>query len=306
MNEERQIEIDADLTGRIDKVLGHFLSDVSRSQLQKWIEDGHVTVNGQVVKTKYKLKAGDVVKIIPEAPQTIDLEPEDIPLDIVYEDDDVIVVNKPAGMVVHPAPGHPGHTLVNALLYHSPLSTINGEFRPGIVHRIDKDTSGLLMVAKNDLAHRSLAAQLKAKTNQREYAALVHGVIKEDQGTIDAPLGRSKKDRKKQAVVMDGRHAVTHFEVVKRYRHYTLVKCRLETGRTHQIRVHMAYIGHPLAGDPLYGPRKTLAGPGQYLHAGLLGFKHPRTGQEMIFTAPLPDYFTKMLEHLDKTDRRDE
>lgn len=306
MNEERQIEIDADLTGRIDKVLGHFLSDVSRSQLQKWIEDGHVTVNGQVVKTKYKLKAGDVVKIIPEAPQTINLEPEDIPLDIVYEDDDVIVVNKPAGMVVHPAPGHPGHTLVNALLYHSPLSTINGEFRPGIVHRIDKDTSGLLMVAKNDLAHRSLAAQLKAKTNQREYVALVHGVIKEDQGTIDAPLGRSKKDRKKQAVVMDGRHAVTHFEVVKRYRHYTLVKCRLETGRTHQIRVHMAYIGHPLAGDPLYGPRKTLAGPGQYLHAGLLGFKHPRTGQEMTFTAPLPDYFTKMLEHLDKTDRRDE
>ncbi|MDD6865485.1 MAG: RluA family pseudouridine synthase [Lactobacillus sp.] len=306
MNEERQIEIDADLTGRIDKVLGHFLSDVSRSQLQKWIEDGHVTVNGQVVKTKYKLKAGDVVKIIPETPQTIDLEPEDIPLDIVYEDDDVIVVNKPAGMVVHPAPGHPGHTLVNALLYHSPLSTINGEFRPGIVHRIDKDTSGLLMVAKNDLAHRSLAAQLKAKTNQREYVALVHGVIKEDQGTIDAPLGRSKKDRKKQAVVMDGRHAVTHFEIVKRYRHYTLVKCRLETGRTHQIRVHMAYIGHPLAGDPLYGPRKTLAGPGQYLHAGLLGFKHPRTGQEMTFTAPLPDYFTKMLEHLDKTDRRDE
>ncbi|MFR0579977.1 RluA family pseudouridine synthase [Limosilactobacillus mucosae] len=306
MNEERQIEIDADLTGRIDKVLGHFLSDVSRSQLQKWIEDGHVTVNGQVVKTKYKLKAGDVVKIIPEAPQTIDLEPEDIPLDIVYEDDDVIVVNKPAGMVVHPAPGHPGHTLVNALLYHSPLSTINGEFRPGIVHRIDKDTSGLLMVAKNDLAHRSLAAQLKAKTNQREYVALVHGVIKEDQGTIDAPLGRSKKDRKKQAVVMDGRHAVTHFEIVKCYRHYTLVKCRLETGRTHQIRVHMAYIGHPLAGDPLYGPRKTLAGPGQYLHAGLLGFKHPRTGQEMTFTAPLPDYFTKMLEHLDKTDRRDE
>lgn len=306
MNEERQIEIDADLTGRIDKVLGHFLSDVSRSQLQKWIEDGHVTVNGQVVKTKYKLKAGDVVKIIPEVPQTIDLEPEDIPLDIVYEDDDVIVVNKPAGMVVHPAPGHPGHTLVNALLYHSPLSTINGEFRPGIVHRIDKDTSGLLMVAKNDLAHRSLAAQLKAKTNQREYVALVHGVIKEDQGTIDAPLGRSKKDRKKQAVVMDGRHAVTHFEIVKRYRHYTLVKCRLETGRTHQIRVHMAYIGHPLAGDPLYGPRKTLAGPGQYLHAGLLGFKHPRTGQEMTFTAPLPDYFTKMLEHLDKTDRRDE
>lgn len=306
MNSERQIKIDADLTGRIDKVLGHFLSDVSRSQLQKWIEDGHVTVNGQSVKTKYKLQVGDMVRIIPEEPQTIDLEPENIPLDIVYEDDDVIVVNKPAGMVVHPAPGHPSHTLVNALLYHSPLSTINGEFRPGIVHRIDKDTSGLLMVAKNDLAHRSLAAQLKSKTNYREYVALVHGVIKEEQGTIDAPLGRSKKDRKKQAVVLDGRHAVTHFKVLKRYQHYTLVKCRLETGRTHQIRVHMAYIGHPLAGDPLYGPRKTLAGPGQYLHAGLLGFRHPRSGQEMTFTAPLPDYFTKMLEHLDKTDRRDE
>ena len=202
MNSERQIKIDADLTGRIDKVLGHFLSDVSRSQLQKWIEDGHVTVNGQSVKTKYKLQVGDMVRIIPEEPQTIDLEPENIPLDIVYEDDDVIVVNKPAGMVVHPAPGHPGHTLVNALLYHSPLSTINGEFRPGIVHRIDKDTSGLLMVAKNDLAHRSLAAQLKSKTNQREYVALVHGVIKEEQGTIDAPLGRSKKDRKKQAVTI--------------------------------------------------------------------------------------------------------
>lgn len=306
MNSERQIKIDTDLTGRIDKVLGHFLSDVSRSQLQKWIEDGHVTVNGQSVKTKYKLQVGDMVRIIPEEPQTIDLEPENIPLDIVYEDDDVIVVNKPAGMVVHPAPGHPSHTLVNALLYHSPLSTINGEFRPGIVHRIDKDTSGLLMVAKNDLAHRSLAAQLKSKTNQREYVALVHGVIKEEQGTIDAPLGRSKKDRKKQAVVLDGRHAVTHFKVLKHYQHYTLVKCRLETGRTHQIRVHMAYIGHPLAGDPLYGPRKTLAGPGQYLHAGLLGFRHPRSGQEMTFTAPLPDYFTKMLEHLDKTDRRDE
>ena len=306
MNSERQIKIDADLTGRIDKVLGHFLSDVSRSQLQKWIEDGHVTVNGQSVKTKYKLQVGDMVRIIPEEPQTIDLEPENIPLAIVYEYDDVIVVNKPPGMVVHPAPGHPSHTLVNALLYHSPLSTINGEFRPGIVHRIDKDTSGLLMVAKNDLANRSLAAQLKSKTNQREYVALVHGVIKEEQGTIDAPLGRSKKDRKKQAVVLDGRHAVTHFKVLKRYQHYTLVKCRLETGRTHQIRVHMAYIGHPLAGDPLYGPRKTLAGPGQYLHAGLLGFRHPRSGQEMTFTAPLPDYFTKMLEHLDKTDRRDE
>lgn len=299
---ELSLSIDDGLTGRIDKVLGHHFSQFSRSHLQKWIADGNVKVNGAAVKPKYKLKVGDQVTIEPEAPQKIDLEPEKIPLDIVYEDDDVLVVNKPQGMVVHPAPGHPNHTLVNALLYHSPLSTINGEFRPGIVHRIDKDTSGLLMVAKNDMAHRSLAAQLKAKTNKREYVALVHGVIKQDQGTIDAPIGRSRKDRKKQAIVSDGRHAVTHFKVLKRYRHYTLVSCRLETGRTHQIRVHMKSIGHPLAGDPLYGPRKTLPGNGQYLHARELGFKHPRTGKELLFTAPLPDYFQKMLDKLDKSD----
>lgn len=302
MDEPVQLVITAELTGRIDKQLGHHFKQFSRSQIQRWIEDGHVKVNDQPVKPKYKLAVGDVVTITPEKPKKIDLVPENIPLDIVYEDDDVIVVNKPQGMVVHPAPGHPDHTLVNALLYHSPLSTINGEFRPGIVHRIDKDTSGLLMVAKNDMAHRSLAAQLKAKTNEREYVALVHGVIKEDQGTIDAPLGRSPKDRKKQAVVADGRHAVTHFKVLKRYRHYTLVSCRLETGRTHQIRVHMKYIGHPLAGDPLYGPRKTLPGNGQYLHARLLGFKHPRTCKQLTFTAPLPPYFQEMLDKLDKID----
>lgn len=303
MTDELKLTIDSAMTGRIDKELAHHLADISRSQLQKWIEDGNVTVNGEKVKPKYKLAVGDRVVVQPEKPQKIDLEPENIPLDIVYEDDDVIVVNKPQGMVVHPAPGHPNHTLVNALLYHSPLSTINGEFRPGIVHRIDKDTSGLLMIAKNDLAHRSLAAQLKAKTNEREYVALVHGVIKEERGTIDAPLGRSKKERKKQAVVEDGRHAVTHFKVLERFQHYTLVSCRLETGRTHQIRVHMKYIGHPLAGDPLYGPRKTLPGNGQYLHARLLGFKHPRTGKQMIFTSPLPEYFQKMIDHLEKTDR---
>lgn len=303
MTDELKLTIDSAMTGRIDKELTHHLTDISRSQLQKWIEDGNVTVNGEKVKPKYKLAVGDRVVVQPEKPQKIDLEPENIPLDIVYEDDDVIVVNKPQGMVVHPAPGHPNHTLVNALLYHSPLSTINGEFRPGIVHRIDKDTSGLLMIAKNDLAHRSLAAQLKAKTNEREYVALVHGVIKEERGTIDAPLGRSKKDRKKQAVVEDGRHAVTHFKVLERFKHYTLVSCRLETGRTHQIRVHMKYIGHPLAGDPLYGPRKTLPGNGQYLHARLLGFKHPRTGKQMTFTSPLPEYFQKMIDHLKKTDR---
>ncbi|MCI1975160.1 MAG: RluA family pseudouridine synthase [Limosilactobacillus sp.] len=303
MMDKLKLTIDSSMTGRIDKELAHHITGISRSQLQKWIEDGNVTVNGTTVKPKYKLAVGDEVVVQPEKPQKIDLEPENIPLDIVYEDDDVIVVNKPQGMVVHPAPGHPNHTLVNALLYHSPLSTINGEFRPGIVHRIDKDTSGLLMVAKNDLAHRSLAAQLKAKTTQREYVALVHGVIKEERGTIDAPLGRSKKDRKKQAVVDDGRHAVTHFKVLERFQHYTLVSCRLETGRTHQIRVHMKYIGHPLAGDPLYGPRKTLPGNGQYLHARLLGFKHPRTGEQMTFTSPLPDYFQQMIDHLEKTDQ---
>lgn len=302
MADTLKLTVDDTLTGRIDKVLAHQFNQFSRSHLQKWIEDGNVRVNGQPVKPKYKLAVGDQVVIEPEAPQKVDLTPEKIPLDIVYEDDDVIIVNKPQGMVVHPAPGHPDHTLVNALLYHSPLSTINGEFRPGIVHRIDKDTSGLLMVAKNDLAHRSLAAQLKAKTNQREYVALVHGVIKQDAGTINAPIGRSKKDRKKQAVVSDGRHAVTHFKVLHRFRHYTLVSCRLETGRTHQIRVHMKSIGHPLAGDPLYGPRKTLPGRGQYLHARLLGFKHPRTGKELVFTAPLPEYFQQMLDKLKKTD----
>lgn len=302
MADTLKLTVDDTLTGRIDKVLAHQFNQFSRSHLQKWIVDGNVRVNGQPVKPKYKLAVGDQVVIEPEAPQKVDLTPEKIPLDIVYEDDDVIVVNKPQGMVAHPAPGHPDHTLVNALLYHSPLSTINGEFRPGIVHRIDKDTSGLLMVAKNDLAHRSLAAQLKAKTNQREYVALVHGVIKQDAGTIDAPIGRSKKDRKKQAVVSDGRHAVTHFKVLRRFRHYTLVSCRLETGRTHQIRVHMKSIGHPLAGDPLYGPRKTLPGRGQYLHARLLGFKHPRTGKDLVFTAPLPEYFQQMLDKLKKTD----
>lgn len=302
MEKKLELTVDQSLTGRIDKVLGHHFDQYSRSQIQKWVEDGHVTVNGQPVKPKHKLMVGDQVTITPEAPQKIDLAPENIPLDIVYEDVDVLVVNKPQGMVVHPAPGHPNHTLVNALLYHSPLSTINGEYRPGIVHRIDKDTSGLLMVAKNDMAHRSLAAQLKAKTNQREYVALVHGVIKQDRGTIDAPIGRSRKDRKKQAIVADGRHAVTHFKVLKRYRHYTLVSCRLETGRTHQIRVHMKSIGHPLAGDPLYGPKKTLPGKGQYLHARELGFKHPRTGKQLLFTAPLPDYFQQMLDHLDRVD----
>ena len=293
-----------DQTGRIDKVLTSLEPEITRSQLKNLINDGHVTVNGQAVKPKYKVQAGDKISLVKPEPQSLELTPENIPLDIVYEDDDMIVVNKPQGMVVHPAPGHPNHTLVNALLYHSPLSTINGTFRPGIVHRIDKDTSGLLMVAKNDLAHQSLAEQLRNKTNKREYLALVYGQIKEDEGTIDAPLGRNPQDRKKQAVVKGGRHAVTHFKVMKRYDNFTLVKCILETGRTHQIRVHMKYIGHPLVGDPLYGPRKVIGKDGQFLHAALLGFKHPRTGKELVFEAPLPENFQKMLDKLDKQQHK--
>jgi len=298
---EQQFTI-TDETGRLDKVLASIQTIWTRSQLDKLIKTDQVTLNGQIVASKTKVKPGDVIVVAAQTVQTTELVPEDIPLDIVYEDTDVIVVNKPQGMVVHPAPGHPDQTLVNALLYHSPLSTINGEFRPGIVHRIDKDTSGLLMVAKNDHAHQSLAAQLKAKTNRREYVALVHGVIKEASGTINAPLGRSPKDRKKQAIVQNGRHAVTHFTVLKRYQHYTLISCRLETGRTHQIRVHLQSIGHPLVGDPLYGPKKTIKGHGQFLHARLLGFKHPVTGEQLTFEAPLPEIFKATLAKLDKTD----
>ncbi|SPX97213.1 Pseudouridine synthase [Lactiplantibacillus plantarum subsp. plantarum] len=255
---EQQFMI-TDQTGRLDKVLAALQSVWTRSQVDKLIKTDQVTVNGQLEASKYHVKPGDEIVVAAQTVQQTTIEPENIPLDIVYEDDDVLVVNKLRDGRAS-SPWHPNHTLVNALLYHSPLSTINGEFRPGIVHRIDKDTSGLLMVAKNDRAHQSLAAQLKAKTNLREYVALVHGVIKEDTGTINAPLGRSPKDRKKQAIIKTGRPAVTHFKVLKRYQHYTLISCRLETGRTHQIRVHLQSIGHPLVGDPLYGPKRRLRG----------------------------------------------
>lgn len=287
-------------SGRLDKVISDHFADWTRSQVKLAIEENHVRVNGKNEKPKYLVQNEDKIEIDRAEPVASGVEPEDIPLDIVYEDDDVIVVNKPAGMVVHPSAGHPNHTLVNALLYHSPLSTINGTFRPGIVHRIDKDTTGLLMVAKNDHAHQSLAAQLKAKTNKREYVALVHGIVKNDEGTINAPIARSLKDRKKMGIVQGGRVAITHYRVLERYLNYTLVACRLETGRTHQIRVHMKSIGHPLAGDPLYGPKKTLAGTGQYLHARELGFRHPVSGKELLFTAPLPDEFQKMIDKLRK------
>lgn len=287
--------------GRLDTVLRDAFTQLTRSHIQNLIKAKLVQVNGVSVKAKYVVTPGDYIVIKIPKPVSLTAKPEKMPLDIVYEDADVLVVNKPQGMVVHPAPGHSHGTLVNALLYHSPLSTINGVIRPGIVHRIDKDTSGLLMVAKNNLAHQSLAAQLQAKTTQREYLALVHGNFKEQRGTIDAPLGRAKNDRKKQAVVADGRHAVTHFEVLMRFKAYTLIKCQLETGRTHQIRVHMCYIGHPVAGDPLYGPKKTLSGHGQFLHAAKLGFKHPRSGEQLTFSVAVPPIFKQTLVTLEKS-----
>lgn len=285
-------------SGRIDKVIADNFEGVTRSQAQKWLTGGHAQVNGQVVPPKYKVQAGDVITISRPKPQPLEAIPQAIPLDIVYEDEQVIVVNKPQGMVVHPAPGHPDGTLVNAILGHTKLSGINDVLRPGIVHRIDKDTSGLLMVAKTAVAQASLSAQLKAKSNTRLYVAIVHGNIKEDSGTIDAPLGRDFKDRKKHAVVADGRHAVTHFKVLERFGDYTLVQCRLETGRTHQIRVHMAYIHHPVAGDLLYGPKRTLPNHGQFLHAQTLGFQHPTTGEYLEFHADPPTIFEKTLADL--------
>ncbi|MCI1890754.1 MAG: RluA family pseudouridine synthase [Schleiferilactobacillus harbinensis] len=289
---------------RLDKALAKGLADqdITRSQIQKWIKEERVTVAGKPVRAKEKVPAGTVVIITPADPEPIQAEPEDIPLAIVYEDDDVIVVNKPQGMVVHPAPGHYHGTLVNALLAHGQLATINGAIRPGIVHRIDKDTSGLLMVAKNDRAQQSLTAQLKAHKNERKYLAIVHGVIQEDSGTIDAPIARNPKDRKKMAVVIGGRPAVTHFKVLARFRHYTYIQAILETGRTHQIRVHMAYIGHPVAGDSLYGPTKTLPGHGQFLHAATLSLTQPTTGKELTFSVAPPKIFQDTLNKLKTGD----
>ena len=292
--------IEAENAGdRIDKALSVMNEEWSRSQIASWIADGIVTVNGEVPKAKYKVKEGDIVEIDVPEPEPLEVIPEDLNLDIVYEDEDVIVVNKPKGMVVHPAPGHMTGTLVNGLMYHcKDLSGINGVLRPGIVHRIDKDTSGLLMVAKNDHAHHSLVEQLVNKTVTRKYTALVHGHIAHDKGTIDAPIGRDPKDRQKQAVVDNGKHAVTHFHVKERIGKYTLVECRLETGRTHQIRVHMNYIGFPLVGDPKYGPKKTIDFGGQVLHAGVLGFNHPTSNEYLEFEVPLPDDFRQLLEQL--------
>ncbi|OLP66517.1 Ribosomal large subunit pseudouridine synthase D [Bacillus pumilus] len=289
---------------RLDKFLSTTEPEWSRTQVQQWVNDGLIEVNGKQVKANYKVQAGDQIKVeIPE-PEALDVEAEAMDLDIYYEDEDVLVVNKPRGMVVHPAPGHVSGTLVNGLMAHChDLSGINGVMRPGIVHRIDKDTSGLLMVAKNDLAHESLVNQLVAKTVTRKYTAVVHGIIQHDTGTIDAPIGRDKKDRQSMTVTKENaKQAVTHFDVMERFKEFTVVECRLETGRTHQIRVHMKYIGYPLAGDPKYGPRKTVDFNGQLLHAGVLGFDHPRTGEYIEFSAPIPQDMQAFIDSLRNND----
>ena len=281
---------------RADKFLAEAIDQLTRSALQKLISAGNVEIDGKAIAKSRVLKEGeDISVLIPDA-VSLDVEAEDIPLDIYYEDDDLLVVYKPKGMVVHPAPGNHNGTLVNALLWHckDSLSGINGVLRPGIVHRIDKDTSGLLLVAKNDFAHVHLAEQIKEHSLNRIYQTIVYGVNMPDEGDVDAPIGRSTKDRKKMAVIEGGRTAQTHYSVVKRYSGYTHVQCKLRTGRTHQIRVHMAYIGHPVAGDAVYGPKNVITQlGGQCLHAGTIGFIHPRTGEYMEFTSPLPEYFTE-------------
>ena len=293
----------ADSGLRIDKYLSSVNEQLSRSYIQKLLKSGLVLVDGKPVKASYQVDEGDVISLdIPEAVEP-EIEPENMDLDILYEDQDVILVNKPKGMVVHPAAGHYSHTLVNGLMHHckDQLSGINGVMRPGIVHRIDMDTTGVIIACKNDMAHNSIAAQLKEHSITRRYQAIVHGVLKDDAGTVEGPIGRHSTDRKKMSInYNNGKSAVTHYKVLKRFRQYTHVECRLETGRTHQIRVHMASIEHPLLGDLVYGPGKCpIPGlQGQTLHAGVLGFIHPRTGEYMEFTAPLPEYFAKLLNTL--------
>ncbi|WP_458458254.1 RluA family pseudouridine synthase [Pseudobutyrivibrio sp.] len=296
------IEDVADSGIRIDKYLASALPEKSRSYYQKAIDSGFVLVNGKQIKSKYQTKLGDEIVVSIEPVKEIDIKPEDIPIDILYEDEDVIVVNKPKGMVVHPAPGHYSGTLVNALMYHckDSLSGINGEIRPGIVHRIDMNTTGSLLVCKNDKAHNDIAAQIKVHSVNRIYKGIVVGNFKDEEGTINAPIGRNPKDRKKMAVVNDGREAITHFTVLEQFKGYSYVQFKLETGRTHQIRVHMAHIGHPLLGDDVYGkPVKGLEG--QTLHAQTLGFIQPTTGSYVEVNAPLPEYFENLLTKYRKT-----
>lgn len=288
---------------RIDKVLSRHFEEYTRSFLQKMFDTSNVSINGKPSKPAYKIKAGDIIDLSIPEPETVNIAAENIPLDIVYEDDDIVIINKPKNMVVHPAPGHYTGTLVNALMYHfgDELSTINGEFRPGIVHRIDMDTTGLLVVCKNDNAHKSLSEQLNTHSITRKYYAIVYNNIKEDEGIVDKPIGRHPDDRKKMAInYKNGRNAVTHYKVLKRLKNqFTFIECQLETGRTHQIRVHMASINHPVLGDCLYGPRNVpYRLDGQTLHAGVLGFIHPATGEYVEFSCPLPKYFNELLEKL--------
>ena len=289
---------------RIDKYLSEACCGLTRSYLQKLLKSQLVEADGKAVKNSYRVSAGETVELeVPEAVEP-EIEAEPIPLDILYEDKDIILINKPKGMVVHPAAGHYSQTLVNGLMYHcrGELSGINGVMRPGIVHRIDMDTTGVLIVCKNDFAHNSIAEQLKVHSITRKYYAIVHGVIGEDEGTVDAPIGRHPVDRKKMSInYKNGKHAVTHYRVLERFKQFTYVECQLETGRTHQIRVHMASLNHPLLGDSVYGPSKCpFKLQGQTLHAGVLGIIHPRTGEYMEFSAPLPEYFENLLEKLRK------
>lgn len=290
--------LDAFLAGKMEK---------TRSSVQKLIEEENVRLNGAPAAKNARLREGDRVEATEPPPEVLDVKPQNIPLDIVYEDQDLLVVNKPKGMVVHPAAGNPDGTLVNALLFHcgDSLSGINGVIRPGIVHRIDKDTSGLLIVAKNDRAHQSLAEQIAVHSFTRIYNAVVYGIVKEEEGTVSAPIGRHPTDRKRMAVLSSGgREAVTHYRVLERFPGFTLVECRLETGRTHQIRVHMAHIGHPVAGDPVYGPKKCITElQGQCLHARVIGFIHPATGEYLEFDSGLPPYFERFLEKLRRSGK---
>ncbi|RKD34339.1 RluA family pseudouridine synthase [Thermohalobacter berrensis] len=298
-----EIIVDEQDNERVDAFLASELDDVSRSYIKKLIKKDLVRVNDKKVKPKYIVSQGDIIVVQLPEPKKLEIKPEDIPIEIVYEDEDVAVVNKPQGMVVHPAPGHHSGTLVNALLYHlDSLSSINGIIRPGIVHRIDKDTSGLLMIAKNNNAHNKLSEQLKEHTITRRYYALVKGNIKEDSGTVNAPVGRHPVDRKKMAVTnKNSKNAVTHFTVLERFGDYSLIEAKLETGRTHQIRVHMKYIKHPIVGDPVYGSKnQKFKLNGQLLHAKVIGFNHPRTDEYMEFDSELPEHFQRVLNVLEK------
>ena len=302
-----QIKFTADRSGeRIDRFLSENLENLSRSYIQKLLKDGKISVNQSSVKPNYKISENDKIEVFIPDPEVLDILPENIPLDILYEDSDILIVNKPKNMVVHPAPGHYEHTLVNAVMYHCKdnLSGINGVSRPGIVHRIDMNTTGVLVTCKNDFAHSRIAAQLAVHDITRKYNAIVWNPFSVESGTVDAPLARSRKDRKKVAIDQSGRRAVTHYRVLKNFKQFAHVECQLETGRTHQIRVHMSSIGHPLLGDDVYGSGKSPYNiTGQALHARVLGFVHPRTGKYMEFEAPLPDYFQKILNDLESNGR---